>query len=199
MIIKKGAMFGLDARIALAIFGALSVISGAALYSAIQQSKVISLVAEFNEIQKAYESYYVDVGTQPGVHATVLEVIDFRELVESTKTGWKGPYLGYNINSFNSNYEYPTSNYGTLALRAYTTIDWGVDLTDSSQISPVACNGEVNCNVFIGLHNVNIAIATAIDEYIDGASDGQKGKVRLYNPSATIKYVWIDTGISYKS
>lgn len=32
---KKAAMFGLDARIALVIFGALSVISGAALYSAI--------------------------------------------------------------------------------------------------------------------------------------------------------------------
>ena len=37
--LKKGAMFGLDARIALAIFGALSVISGAALYSAIKESK----------------------------------------------------------------------------------------------------------------------------------------------------------------
>jgi hypothetical protein len=32
MIYKKGAMFGLDARIALAIFGALSVISGVASY-----------------------------------------------------------------------------------------------------------------------------------------------------------------------
>jgi len=30
MLNKKGAMFGLDARIALAIFGALSVASGAA-------------------------------------------------------------------------------------------------------------------------------------------------------------------------
>ncbi len=38
-MIKKAAMFGLDARIALVIFGALSVISGAALYSAIQQAK----------------------------------------------------------------------------------------------------------------------------------------------------------------
>tara|TARA_Y100001960_G_C14595815_1_gene788039 strand:- start:886 stop:1026 length:141 start_codon:yes stop_codon:yes gene_type:complete len=43
---KKGAMFGIDARIALAIFGALSAISGAALYSAIQQSKVTVLVTE---------------------------------------------------------------------------------------------------------------------------------------------------------
>tara|TARA_Y100001960_G_scaffold323342_1_gene401616 strand:- start:381 stop:521 length:141 start_codon:yes stop_codon:yes gene_type:complete len=37
---NKGAMFGLDARIALAIFGALSVISSAALYSAIQEADV---------------------------------------------------------------------------------------------------------------------------------------------------------------
>ena len=43
--LKKGAMFGLDARISLAIFGALSVISGAALYSAIQDSKSVSQVA----------------------------------------------------------------------------------------------------------------------------------------------------------
>lgn len=40
---KKGAIFGLDARIALAILGALYVISGAALYSAIQESKTTKL------------------------------------------------------------------------------------------------------------------------------------------------------------
>ena len=39
-MLNKGAMFGLDARIALAIFGALSVISGAALYSTIQEADV---------------------------------------------------------------------------------------------------------------------------------------------------------------
>ena len=37
MLNKKGAMFGLDARMALAIFGALSVISGA--YYTLQFSK----------------------------------------------------------------------------------------------------------------------------------------------------------------
>jgi hypothetical protein len=41
---KKGAMFGLDARIALAIFGALSVISGASLYSEIKLKIVIKNV-----------------------------------------------------------------------------------------------------------------------------------------------------------
>lgn len=42
---KKSAMFGLDARIALAIFGALSVITGAALYSAINKANVIAAAA----------------------------------------------------------------------------------------------------------------------------------------------------------
>ncbi|HAG52695.1 MAG TPA: hypothetical protein DCL21_02800 [Alphaproteobacteria bacterium] len=62
---QKGAMFGLDARIALAIFGALSVISGAALYSAIQNAKAISLLTELQEVGKATESYYLDTGSYP--------------------------------------------------------------------------------------------------------------------------------------
>jgi len=48
MLNNKGAMFGLDSRIALAIFGALSVISGAALYSAIQEAKATAL---YNELR----------------------------------------------------------------------------------------------------------------------------------------------------
>ncbi len=48
MLANRGAMFGLDARIALAIFGALSVISGAALYSAIKESRITSLLTEYN-------------------------------------------------------------------------------------------------------------------------------------------------------
>ena len=54
-LLKKqcGAMFGLDARIALAIFGALSVIVGATLYNTIQHTKVITLHQEFVEIEKA--------------------------------------------------------------------------------------------------------------------------------------------------
>jgi len=37
---QKGAMFGLDARIALAIFGALSVISGAAFIQLFKKQKL---------------------------------------------------------------------------------------------------------------------------------------------------------------
>lgn len=47
-------MFRLDARIALAIFGALSVITGAALYSAIQYSKTIAILVDLYNLGKAW-------------------------------------------------------------------------------------------------------------------------------------------------
>ena len=93
-MLKKGAMFGLDARIALAIFGALSVISGAALYSAIQESRVVAVVANMNELAKSLESYLIDTGVDPEIDrtGTTTYIIEVRELVESTVKGWKGPY-----------------------------------------------------------------------------------------------------------
>ena len=98
MLNKKAAMFGLDARIALAIFGALSVISGAAWYSAIQQSKVIAIVSDLNEIGKAYEAYILDTGANPSdnsVHSGHFDIADL--VVDPSVSGWSGPYLSYSI------------------------------------------------------------------------------------------------------
>ena len=50
MINKKGAIFGLDERIALAIFGALSVISGSALYSAIKDAREQRVITSILEV-----------------------------------------------------------------------------------------------------------------------------------------------------
>lgn len=87
---NKGAMFGLDARIALAIFGALSVISGAALYSAIQESSTVKITTIFSEVSKATEAYMLDTGIDlPGSGRYAFA----HELIESTENGWKGPYL----------------------------------------------------------------------------------------------------------
>jgi hypothetical protein len=85
MILKKGAMFGLDARIALAIFGALSVISGAALYSAIQQSKVIALITDLNEIGKAYTAFALDTGQDLPETPTLSLYNNTYDLIENTK------------------------------------------------------------------------------------------------------------------
>ncbi|PPR08683.1 MAG: hypothetical protein CFH44_00817, partial [Proteobacteria bacterium] len=89
---KKGAMFGLDARIALAIFGALSVISGAALYSAIQESKLTSMYTGMMEIIKAYEALYLDTGAlQTTSDKAMFKVDDL--VTDNGITGWSGPYI----------------------------------------------------------------------------------------------------------
>jgi hypothetical protein len=96
---KKAAMFGLDARIALAIFGALSVISGAALFSAIQDSKATAILNEMQEVGKAWEQLYLDTGksldrrsADTAIHDHyVLKTMDFIE--DPGTAGWKGPYM----------------------------------------------------------------------------------------------------------
>tara|TARA_Y100001960_G_scaffold317499_1_gene385908 strand:+ start:1611 stop:2216 length:606 start_codon:yes stop_codon:yes gene_type:complete len=106
MFMKKAAMFGLDARIALAIFGALSVISGAALYSAIQQAKATSFITEMREIAKAWEQYYLDTGVSLAQHSSDSSNIGgFHRLKtnhlvsDSGVSGWNGPYLSYKPNT----------------------------------------------------------------------------------------------------
>lgn len=98
---NKGAMFGLDARIALAIFGALSVISGAALYSAIQSANITQRIAQVKEVKKAIEQYILDTGSMiPFSTTTSASDLSAYALVEkpSGVTGWKGPYLNLEKN-----------------------------------------------------------------------------------------------------
>lgn len=98
MFIKKGAMFGLDARIALAIFGALSVISGAALYSAIQEAKVVQKISQIKEVEKAIEQYILDTGSMLPFSTTYGAAdLSAIALVEKPTgvVGWKGPYLNF--------------------------------------------------------------------------------------------------------
>lgn len=57
---QRGAMFGLDARIALAIFGGLSVVAGAAIISAVTETNVSALATEFDNVGKGYIHYVLE-------------------------------------------------------------------------------------------------------------------------------------------
>tara|TARA_Y100000590_G_scaffold349124_1_gene400525 strand:+ start:475 stop:951 length:477 start_codon:yes stop_codon:yes gene_type:complete len=94
MLIKRGAMFGLDARIALAIFGALSVISGAALYSAIQAAKNEAKVQTGLELYKGIEQYMLDKGELFATgNVTYTDVGLIAKNFDSDPL-WNGPYYG---------------------------------------------------------------------------------------------------------
>lgn len=188
---KKAAMFGLDARIALAIFGALSVISGAALYSAIKQSRTEAWRQYFEETIKASQQYYLDTGHQlPISTSTVLNLI-LGNLAKnvSNQSSWKGPYLLAESLSFDRalvdimTKKIGSSAYTFIALRDAS--DWSemndetsdehcvVDSTDCAEwISIIAITADESAPLKTVFDN--------LDELVDNSDGYLKGKVR-YN------------------
>jgi hypothetical protein len=171
-MLKKAAMFGLDARIALAIFGALSVISGAALYSAIQDAKTTSMITEMQEIGKAWEAYYLDVGENiprrdsSSTSSANYYLYSISNLVSSSKINWKGPYLSYSVNTYHLEHDKYNNIY---MLEASDGVAWG----DSVSWYPTgACTSGKKCFVWIMINGLtNLESIKNLDKKIDG-SDG---------------------------
>jgi type II secretory pathway pseudopilin PulG len=174
MINKKGAMFGLDARIALAIFGALSVISGAALYSAIQEARVVSYLTSLKEVEKALEQYYLDNAVLPPVDS--VNALEANVLISNSENlnTWKGPYL----NSKTSSRSYCIDNvYGTegaLMTCLYMCEDGaGSTCTQCTDLS------DANCRLYIESYTLNRNLLDRVDEKIDGVKDSSNGNARV--------------------
>lgn len=178
MRLNKAAMFGLDARIALAIFGALSVISGVALYSAIQKAKVISYITQLKEIEKSIESYMLDTGQDIPLRSGSNYLVNQRELIISSVAGWNGPYFDngkfivkapLDISVFSSPIE------GSTIL---------IDIIDDAK-EPTAANVEcttssVSCSYWIRYVLISKQQADSIDKEIDGNISATTGNVRSY-------------------
>tara|TARA_Y100001960_G_scaffold305091_1_gene358904 strand:+ start:1992 stop:2588 length:597 start_codon:yes stop_codon:yes gene_type:complete len=168
---KKAAMFGLDARIALAIFGALSVISGAALYSAIKQAKVIAEVTQMNEYAKALEAYILDTGGDLPFGSGLSA--DTQELISSTASGWNGPYID-------------GSDYSLVFVShpKYTWFTFDLAPDDSFTYSPDvktckdASNAGKTCYYWLVFDEMPDQMAIDLEAYIDGDNDPANGKFR---------------------
>ena len=185
-MLKKGAMFGLDARIALAIFGALSVISGAALYSAIQTAKAEQLRQYFVELSKASEQYYLDNAKQLELYPTAnqdLYITDLSRNRESLST-WNGPYwqtdLTGNIirDSFTNSIH--SDVYSIMYLRQAS--DWSAMGTSTDEHCVA---GSSDCSEWIGLAAYTSGRTSSIqglfnilDELVDGSDGALVGSVR---------------------
>jgi type II secretory pathway pseudopilin PulG len=184
-------MFGLDARIALAIFGALSVISGAALYSAIQQSKVTALVTELEELSKAIQAYVLDTGQDiplnPDLNPTNL---DMEELIESSVKGWNGPYV-----SFKSHKQYHLDHPRYVEMGILKVSETGYDDGDYTNKTPVCTS--TKCDVYVYINGIPLDIAQQVDLMVDGEAGIDKGRVRL-SYGFTGSAETYNTAVSYK-
>lgn len=176
MLIKKGAMFGLDARIALAIFGALSVISGAALYSAIQEAKVTQYAIFLEAISKATIAYVLDTGQElPAVTGSALNLT---ELESSTVSGWAGPYFtdfnsgGDDVRSSDSVSSFATDDSGNIWV-------WKLSQTTGACVSNCALfvRGGIGANT-ADIYDSKVKMIEALDYYFDNGDGGSAGSFR---------------------
>ena len=188
---KKGAMFGLDARIALAIFGALSVISGAALYSAIQNAKVTAIITELNEVAKAHEAYLLDTGLYLQLSTestTTYQAIDRLVTNPDSLSTWKGPYLSYEKES-STDMRLNHTTYDKILIGKIDddTGTWGgTQGTDYVAFTGCTAGSTTSCNYYTIIEYVPLAIAEAVDEQIDGSVNYKSGnlKIRYYPTGA---------------
>jgi hypothetical protein len=173
-IIKKGAMFGLDTRISLVIFGALSVISGAALYSAIEKANITSKYTTLIETGKAFEALYIDTGILRVT--SVLDNYNAEDLyVDNSVVGWKGPYqnIGSLIKGSHSLIKYNGSAFSDydVLVRNLKSNSW--DLTSDWEAN-ISCKSKVdNCSLWIQLVtlNLNDKLGYKLDEMFDDSID----------------------------
>tara|TARA_Y100000590_G_C15495882_1_gene929624 strand:- start:246 stop:923 length:678 start_codon:yes stop_codon:yes gene_type:complete len=185
---KKGAMFGLDARIALAIFGALSVISGAALYSAIQDARVTATLADLEEVGKATTQYLLDTGSYPaslnsGSAVATGYLLTERLLTNNSVTGWNGPYLPYSDDSTANDAVILHSSGNNLIIAAMKTTGLWDAVTNTAAGGARCEQGDDSCAVFVCIEGLSNDLQLALEEKVDGPGAGNSdGRVRFDDP-----------------
>lgn len=160
---QRGAMFGLDARIALAIFGLLSVVAGGTAINVLSGAAVTALVTEFGNIKKAYQEFHLATGD----HST-----RFKDLIdnESGIPGWAGPYL--DLTSDRS--------------RQHGIYSLAEGRQDVPGVPPVECAGGGVCSVWLKLTRVKDSLAAEADKSVDGEAGANAGSFRIeYTPGGT--------------
>lgn len=191
--IKKAAMFGLDARIALAIFGALSVISGAALYSAIQSSKAEQWRQNFEELVKASELYYLDNGSPLPYTSEIMGITSVEHLVsnEDSSSTWRGPYIdgvGAGSGIIRTPFTLSQDSNFWIVVKVKQKSEWDSDSISMS--SGENCSvGSSDCSEWIvmyrGIGDLNVFenVFSILDNLVDSGDGKRLGKVRYSGTS----------------
>ena len=152
---QRGAMFGLDARIALVIFGVLSIVGGYTMTSIFGETKITQLSTELSNLKKAYQEFYLSTGEHTN---------RFMDLIRNDYdvVGWNGPYT--DLLSDKS--------------RTYGVYSFVEGRQDVSGVPPVECTGGI-CSTWLKLTGVKDNLAASLDKLLDTESSPGDGVLRI--------------------
>lgn len=171
---RRGAMFGLDARITLGIFGLLSAVAGVATYAAVSNARETAQLQTIKSITQAVEAYMNDTKLSP------TSFDDF--LINPSIAGWSGPYLKGNFR--NEGGGVWTTNGVMFVVGRASTAD-GTTATD--------CSDTNDCYTTLNIY-APYGTLTSLDRMYDGDDSPSTGVVRTQdNDGSWIAYMILKT------
>ena len=178
---QRGAMFGLDARIALAIMASLSVVTGASMVQLMKDNRVEEMLYEHERVSSAFDAMQEDMETNlvSALNTTSAVWGDlYRGLTDVSRFGaayqprWRGPYQTEQNSIMHE-------EFGRIRIRPMPSAP-GVANCSAVQISQKLCNYYLMWGLSPS-HVVPDQIKQALNDRLDGESEvdpDTNGKVR---------------------
>jgi hypothetical protein len=158
---QRGALFGLDARIAMAVFAVLTLVAGAAVLGNLDSSRAKSLAAEVADVGRAVEGIHADLKTdiflaldEPSEKNAFVALYD--NLVVTERNNLRGRWLGPYVNFTSA--QHP--RYGEMVIQKHPA-DHTLD-----------CNPDELCYLWLVFSNVKLDILEEVNEIVDGRESG---------------------------
>lgn len=162
---QRGALFGLDARIAMGVFAVLTLVAGAAVLGNLDSSRAKSLAQEVSDVGKAVEGFHADLKTdifktleEPTEKNAFVALYDNMVVTErqNLRGRWLGPYVNF------TSAQHP--RYGEMVIQKHPS--------DHTQ----DCNPDELCYLWLVFSNVKLDIIKEVNEIIDGKESGPEDR-----------------------
>lgn len=179
---QKGAMFGLDARIALYIFGGIGAIATGATLTGLFEFKAQGLAEEIRSYRTAIEGIHEDIeedlfdalASPSNSNLEAVQALwDSTELTASYRPDWRGPYVTWESATHKA--------HGDIRLYKYQD--------DASS----ACNSSNLCYIWLSLSAVDDSVADELNDVMDGDSESNpntSGTIRIVGSSDTVQVLY---------
>jgi hypothetical protein len=162
---QRGAMFGLDARLAMVVFAVMATVAGFVAFGRISIAKNAAVIREIESFEFALNQYQADMGTF--YLFTLNKPVDDTSSLEDLTALWDRNMVK---SGFQQNWHGPYMNIESRRHRTYG--NWSIFYADDNRGN--YCSTESRCFVWLSLSRVPAKLWDEINTYYDERGGGEK-------------------------